>query len=283
MPAVTSAARPCIVAKRRSPMCSGSPGSSAALVWPSSITMLLLPYSRKETHDGGRVQDRRPLDLRRLPDDVHQDSGRPHARGHAAGPALSGAHQGIPHRAPGRRRREDRADEASRREEGCGGPRADHRPGSLLRQGDGQGVCRQGASCRARIRSATGGDAGAYDGRPRTRRRLAAAQAVLTAVGGDLRPDPPLRMIPSLSKEREIMGAFERIKRVMHTWTSNTVNSAVYVLSGGTKTLHEGRYHRSTSRWTNWNDTFSAQPRRFETPESEAASCEIVRSSKNVR
>jgi FAD/FMN-containing dehydrogenase len=97
------------------------------------------------------------------------------------------------------------------------------------------------------------------------------------------RPDPPSRTIPSLSKEREIMGAFERIKRVVHTWTSNTVNSAVYVLSGGTKTLHEGRYHRSTRRWTNWNDTFSAQPRRFETPESEAAICEILRSSKNVR
>ena len=79
------------------------------------------------------------------------------------------------------------------------------------------------------------------------------------------------------------MGALERIKRVVHTWTSNTVNSAVYVFSGGTKTLHEGRYHRSTNRWTNWNDTFSAQPRRFETPESEAAICEIVRSSKNVR
>lgn len=79
------------------------------------------------------------------------------------------------------------------------------------------------------------------------------------------------------------MGAFERIKRIVHTWTSNTVNSAVYVLLGGTKTLHEGRYRRSTGRWTNWSDTFSAQPLRFETPESEAAICEIVRSSKNVR
>jgi FAD/FMN-containing dehydrogenase len=79
------------------------------------------------------------------------------------------------------------------------------------------------------------------------------------------------------------MKAFERIKRVVHTWASNTVNSAAYVLSGGTKTLHEGRYHRSTGRWTNWNDTFSVRPRRFETPESEAAICEMVGSSKSVR
>jgi len=79
------------------------------------------------------------------------------------------------------------------------------------------------------------------------------------------------------------MKAFERVRRVVCTWTSNTVNSAAYVLSGGTKTLHEGHYRRLTGRWTNWNDTFSAGPRRFETPESEAAICEIIRSSKNVR
>ncbi|HEX5848238.1 MAG TPA: FAD-binding protein, partial [Rubrobacter sp.] len=79
------------------------------------------------------------------------------------------------------------------------------------------------------------------------------------------------------------MKTFERIKRVVHTWANNTLNSAAYVLSGGTKTLHEGRYHRSTGRWTNWNNTFSARPQRFETPESEAAICEMVGLSKSVR
>jgi FAD/FMN-containing dehydrogenase len=79
------------------------------------------------------------------------------------------------------------------------------------------------------------------------------------------------------------MAASERIKRIVQTWTTNTVNSTVYVLSGGTKTLHEARYQRSTGRWSNWNGTFFAQPRTFDTPESEAAICDLVRTSKKVR
>ncbi|WP_437502493.1 FAD-binding protein [Sorangium sp. So ce1099] len=79
------------------------------------------------------------------------------------------------------------------------------------------------------------------------------------------------------------MGAMDRARRIARTWTINTVNSCVYVLSGGKATLHEGRYDRARGTWSNWSKTFAARPRGFETPESEAEICQAVRSSKKVR
>ncbi|MGK3985840.1 D-arabinono-1,4-lactone oxidase [Sorangium sp. So ce136] len=79
------------------------------------------------------------------------------------------------------------------------------------------------------------------------------------------------------------MGAIDRARRIARTWTINTVNSCVYLLSGGKTTLHEGHYDRARGTWSNWSKTFSARPRRFETPESEAEIRQAVRSSKKVR
>lgn len=69
--------------------------------------------------------------------------------------------------------------------------------------------------------------------------------------------------------------------RVLRSWWINLVNSVVYLVSLGTRTLHEGRYSGGT--WVNWNRAFSARPRRFLEPETEEELCRIVRESGKVR
>lgn len=75
----------------------------------------------------------------------------------------------------------------------------------------------------------------------------------------------------------------DRIRRIARTWRINTLNTAVYVASGGTKTLHEGHFARWRGTWRNWSRTFECQPERFETPGTEAELCRIVRESEKVR
>lgn len=75
----------------------------------------------------------------------------------------------------------------------------------------------------------------------------------------------------------------DRIRRIARTWRLNTLNTAVYVASGGTTTLHEGRFTRWCGTWRNWSRTFECQPARFERPETEEALGRIVRESEKVR
>lgn len=75
----------------------------------------------------------------------------------------------------------------------------------------------------------------------------------------------------------------DKIARVARTWALNTINTAVYIGSGGERVLHEGRYSPGTGLWSNWNRTFKAQPQRFDAPESEEDICRIVKESARLR
>jgi FAD/FMN-containing dehydrogenase len=74
-----------------------------------------------------------------------------------------------------------------------------------------------------------------------------------------------------------------RARRIARTWRINTLNSLVYLFSGGTKTLHEGRFSRWRGTWSNWSQTFDCQPDRFERPRTEARIRQLVRDSEKVR
>jgi FAD/FMN-containing dehydrogenase len=67
------------------------------------------------------------------------------------------------------------------------------------------------------------------------------------------------------------------------TFFLNTLNTLVYVLSGGRTTLHEGHYSRRRGLWRNWNRTVAFRPQRYETPETEEDICRIVRESSRLR
>jgi FAD/FMN-containing dehydrogenase len=71
--------------------------------------------------------------------------------------------------------------------------------------------------------------------------------------------------------------------RFVRTWSINTLNTAVYVLSLGQKTLHEGRYWPWRHRWSNWSRTFTSRPTRYVMPESEEEVCALVRQASHVR
>lgn len=74
-----------------------------------------------------------------------------------------------------------------------------------------------------------------------------------------------------------------RLLRVANTWAINTANTATYVLSGGRRTLHEGRFKSLRGTWTNWTRSFTAQPQIFVLPRTEAEICRVVRASRKVR
>ncbi|HZI11891.1 MAG TPA: D-arabinono-1,4-lactone oxidase [Myxococcus sp.] len=74
-----------------------------------------------------------------------------------------------------------------------------------------------------------------------------------------------------------------RARRIARTWRINTLNSLVYLASGGTKTLHEGRFAHLRGTWSNWNRTFECQSDRFETPRTEEEIQRLVRDSEKVR
>jgi len=80
-----------------------------------------------------------------------------------------------------------------------------------------------------------------------------------------------------------VSGIGDRVGRWARTWAINTLNTAVYTLSLGEVTLHEGKYSRLTRRWSNWNRTFAARPGRYVRPTSEAEICEAVGAAERVR
>jgi len=78
-------------------------------------------------------------------------------------------------------------------------------------------------------------------------------------------------------------GPLDRISRLGRTWAINTVNSAVYALSLGRTTWHEGRYSAARGRWDNWNRTFSCRPTKYVQPTTEEEIRAIVRDNPRVR
>jgi FAD/FMN-containing dehydrogenase len=76
---------------------------------------------------------------------------------------------------------------------------------------------------------------------------------------------------------------FERLRRKLRALWFNTLNTLVYLLSGGSTTLHEGRYSARRGTWRNWSGVVTVRPQRYETPETEAELCRIVRESTRLR
>jgi FAD/FMN-containing dehydrogenase len=75
----------------------------------------------------------------------------------------------------------------------------------------------------------------------------------------------------------------DRARRWARTWAINTLNTAVYTLSLGEVTLHEGKYSRLTRRWSNWNRTFASRPARYLLPTSEEEICKAVGVAERLR
>lgn len=92
-------------------------------------------------------------------------------------------------------------------------------------------------------------------------------------------PKAALTKLPELHRPTRL----ERLRRKVRALSFNTLNTAVYLLSGGHTTLHEGRYSRRRGVWRNWSGVITVQPQRYETPETEAELCRIVRESTKLR
>ncbi len=71
------------------------------------------------------------------------------------------------------------------------------------------------------------------------------------------------------------------LKRIALTWAINAANSIVFLLSWGTKVLHEGYFRRG--RWIDWYRVFPSRPKHYEEPESEEQLREIVQRATGVR
>jgi FAD/FMN-containing dehydrogenase len=80
-----------------------------------------------------------------------------------------------------------------------------------------------------------------------------------------------------------MVGLLRGLRRFARTWAINTLNTAVYALSLGRITLHEGRYCPWLRRWSNWSRTFASRPARYALPESEEEICALVRQASHVR
>ncbi len=79
------------------------------------------------------------------------------------------------------------------------------------------------------------------------------------------------------------MAFADRIRRIARTWRINTLNSIIYILTGGTRTRHEGHFSSLRGTWSNWSQTFECQPKHFEVPQTEEEICRLVRSAQKVR
>jgi L-gulono-1,4-lactone dehydrogenase len=71
------------------------------------------------------------------------------------------------------------------------------------------------------------------------------------------------------------------LARIVRTWAINIANSTVFVMSGGKKVLHEGRFRRGT--WIDWSRQFRCQPRQYAQPAGEEEVCRLVARAEKVR
>lgn len=69
--------------------------------------------------------------------------------------------------------------------------------------------------------------------------------------------------------------------RIAKTWATNVANSTVFLLTGGRKVLHEGRYRKGT--WIDWHRVFRCRPRHYAEPASEEEICRLVAGAEKVR
>lgn len=76
-------------------------------------------------------------------------------------------------------------------------------------------------------------------------------------------------------------GAAAALARILRTWGINVGNSAVFLLTGGRRVLHEGRYRDGT--WLDWARAFRCRPRHYAEPTSEDEICRLVADADKVR
>jgi FAD/FMN-containing dehydrogenase len=69
--------------------------------------------------------------------------------------------------------------------------------------------------------------------------------------------------------------------RAVVTWAINVANSTVFLLTGGRRVLHEGRFRHG--RWIDWCRVFQCRPRTYRQPTTEEDVCRIVREAAKVR
>ncbi|MDY7233231.1 D-arabinono-1,4-lactone oxidase [Hyalangium rubrum] len=79
------------------------------------------------------------------------------------------------------------------------------------------------------------------------------------------------------------MSLLDKMLRIARTWSINTINSLVYLGSGGKRVLHEGRFQGWRGTWTNWSRMFECQPEFFKKPRTEKEICDIVARAEKVR
>lgn len=71
------------------------------------------------------------------------------------------------------------------------------------------------------------------------------------------------------------------LARIVKTWSINIANSTEFLLSGGKRVLHEGRYRSGT--WVDWYREFRCRPRHYAQPTSEEEVCRLVAAADKVR
>lgn len=81
------------------------------------------------------------------------------------------------------------------------------------------------------------------------------------------------------------MSLIHHLRRRAATFTLNTLNTLVYLLSGGTRVLHEGRYFPRLRLWAEWSwrKRLAARPQLFLQPRTEEELCRAIRSASQVR
>jgi len=95
-------------------------------------------------------------------------------------------------------------------------------------------------------------------------------------------PEAP-QAAPTPRTEAPRKTLLRRLWRKASTFSFNTRNMLVYLLSGGHTTLHEGHYSRLSGVWRSWNRAVAFRPQRYAAPETEADICRIVRESSKLR
>jgi hypothetical protein len=83
------------------------------------------------------------------------------------------------------------------------------------------------------------------------------------------------------TSEVPIMKVIAALSRIVKTWWINIANSAVFLLSGGRRVLHEGVVRRG--RWIDWYRVFRCRPRAYLQPSSEEELCRIIREAGSAR
>src|SRR5687767_12765595 len=85
--------------------------------------------------------------------------------------------------------------------------------------------------------------------------------APITSGGSELQPLRDIRQVSEgsvnsmslLNPRFNLLAEFKGLLAKLPTIGFNLINTVVYLVTLGGKTLHEGRYSRRRQRWFNWN------------------------------